>query len=89
MWFEPTKFGLMWLNILGKAYEIDSFFYVFVYEQISFVSHISKTFQALRFLPTIPLPGRGITPPPQRKVTNKSGHAIESVTEMDIKKSKT
>ena len=27
-----------------KVYEIDSFFYVFVYEQISFVSHISKTY---------------------------------------------
>ena len=26
-----------------KVYEIDSIFYVFVYEQISFVSHISKT----------------------------------------------
>ena len=34
----------------------------------------------------IPLPGRGITPHPRRKVTNESGHAIESVTGMDIKK---
>ena len=38
--------------------------------------------RALQFLPTIPLPGRGITPS-ERCQTNP-GYAIERVNEMDI-----
>ena len=41
----------------------------------------------LQFLPMMPLPGRGICPPPLCwQVTNDSGYAIERVTKMDIKK---
>ena len=36
-------------NFDVKVYEIDSFFYVFVYAQISFLYHIHKTYFTLYF----------------------------------------
>ena len=45
---------------------------------------MSQVIRALWFLPTIPLPGRGITPI-ERCQTNP-GNAIKRVTQMDILK---
>ena len=42
--------------------------------------------RTLQFVTTIPLPGRGITPPPVERFQTNPGKAIGRVTEMDVKK---